>query len=1399
MQWLDPIRDVLIRLTPYLPSIIGTLIFTALILLGALWLLLKRSKQKAKDGEGEKDKRDAQALDALEPFQLEPDDLPLLPLKSSFRHALKLLKAHVSGRDWRYAIPWYLLIGPEDAGKSTLISSTELNLPVGAPAEDWEDVRPACKWWFFDHGVVLDIAGQLVRGHHGRASNRKGWSQLLRLLDHHRPRRPIDGVVLTIPLDDLLDQQGRPRTVDDVVQRAEALYKKLWQAQSQLGLAFPVYVVITKADRLTGFKPFVSELPHAMHGDILGWSCPYSFETEFRHSWVDEAIDRIEGSVRATQMEIFADREAIADAEGLFQLPAEIEKLRDPLDHAMHALFKASSYHEAFSLRGIYLTGDGGQPRPAGLRPMPVLPGVYSGPKEEIRPAFLHDLFEEKIFPESGLARPAKRALLARNRTALTAQIATAAVVLFGGVGLAWDYASVTDGVDSVHPFIEEVHRDIREEKALRQAALESGEARAHGSFDRGKALSLLNGMSRVDADSFDSLFMPTSWVSTVDQDVVAVTTEAFDRFILQTTRTALQQRAEEILTRPFDRMLVSEAARTVTQAALSARVHQAVQQVAGGSGQASSAVAPPVDRGEAYQRIETFALAVRQFENAIGRYNGLRETRDLKHIKWLVAYLFDVVLPDTFLENSGFYEAALTGVAYSPIELRSYRDRTLSRFQTLLDEELPRLFTENPLILELEDLERGLSAAANRRLGGLSLLQEVRQRIASTREMFDEPRFEWMERPDFDPAVSYSDVMERIAGLSLLGPPAAERFLHHSREGAEAVRERIAALRVPSVGPLLEQDGERTELRFSQPILDFNGVLETLFARPFMTGDRLRPLPPAPPTGVPALWEMAPLDEATGYLSVFSDFTEDRLLDAPNALRPVVRQAAAERLADAVNDRIANALSVGEDGRTAGLRKEEALRREVSSFTAASSPLTRILATYDDLALEESYLDLSDLVMGHAVGLMQEADELFAEEAFYEPQGGDFRWWQGDARMALDAYRARDRFELLDILARQRERIAIIAGDYVRPLTTFIDGQDIRMPQAAERLVSKWRRIGDELEKYNLRRADNSVSELEGFITGAMMEITFATCSETLGEAGLDDGQAGGDFFLARMGRLERGIRQRCADLAGVQAQVSYDEIRARFQERLAGRYPFVAGGYSPDMAEASPRDLAAFFALYDREAEPARRALTQATDLGFARDRALDFLDRMDQVRRLFDPWLSAGAADDAPVFDVSASFRVNRDREAGANQVIEWALTVGPTRLDQRSGSDATARWSLGEPVALLLRWAENSTAVPAAVPERQDLTVDGRRVTISYDNIWSLFELIRRQRAGSDDFERFVDPRPHTLRVDLPTRPEGGGPIDQARLFARVELSARGAGEPVDVVVPIFPASAPDIAE
>src|SRR5262249_5388391 len=130
-------------------------------------------------------------------------------------------------------------------------------------------------WHYFDGGVVIDVSAALAMP--GTRNDLTGWRALLYLLKRHRPRRPIDGVIVTVPAPLLLDASWKARTHD----LGAAVRDRLVLAQAELGFAVPVYVVVTQADHITGFEAFTEALPDNLQQQMFGWSNPHALDVTF--------------------------------------------------------------------------------------------------------------------------------------------------------------------------------------------------------------------------------------------------------------------------------------------------------------------------------------------------------------------------------------------------------------------------------------------------------------------------------------------------------------------------------------------------------------------------------------------------------------------------------------------------------------------------------------------------------------------------------------------------------------------------------------------------------------------------------------------------------------------------------------------------------------------------------------------------------------------------------------------------------------------------------------------------------------------------------------------------------------------------------------------------------------
>ena len=114
-----------------------------------------------------------------------------------------------------YQLPWYVMIGPPGSGKTTALTRSGLHFPAGEGGEGAE-IRGVggtrnCDWFFTSEAVLIDTAGRYTTQDSHAPVDRGAWQGFLDLLKKHRPRQPINGVLVAISASDLLADERRAR------------------------------------------------------------------------------------------------------------------------------------------------------------------------------------------------------------------------------------------------------------------------------------------------------------------------------------------------------------------------------------------------------------------------------------------------------------------------------------------------------------------------------------------------------------------------------------------------------------------------------------------------------------------------------------------------------------------------------------------------------------------------------------------------------------------------------------------------------------------------------------------------------------------------------------------------------------------------------------------------------------------------------------------------------------------------------------------------------------------------------------------------------------------------------------------------------------------------------------
>ena len=104
-------------------------------------------------------------------------------MRDKLTNALTLLKKASKSRGYLYEQPWYTIIGPPGAGKTTALLNAGLTFPLAAemgqgPIAGVGGTR-MCEWMFTDDAVLIDTAGRYTTQDSDSAVDKAGWDAFL--------------------------------------------------------------------------------------------------------------------------------------------------------------------------------------------------------------------------------------------------------------------------------------------------------------------------------------------------------------------------------------------------------------------------------------------------------------------------------------------------------------------------------------------------------------------------------------------------------------------------------------------------------------------------------------------------------------------------------------------------------------------------------------------------------------------------------------------------------------------------------------------------------------------------------------------------------------------------------------------------------------------------------------------------------------------------------------------------------------------------------------------------------------------------------------------------------------------------------------------------------------------
>jgi type VI secretion system protein ImpL len=359
-------------------------------------------------------------------------------LRARLAAALGLLKKTLRRRGYLYEQPWYAIIGPPGAGKTTALLNAGLRFPLsgqmGQGAVGGVGGTRLCDWWFTEQAVLIDTAGRYVTQDSREPVDRAGWLAFLDLLRRTRPRQPLNGLLVAFPVSDLAGTPARERQA-----HAAAIRSRVAELQERFGMPLPIYVLLTKADLIAGFSEFFDNLDREARAQV--WGTTFEFgraDSDVAAAFASELrtlVDRL-------NQRLFDRLQAEGDPERrarIAMFPGQVASLAPVLAEFLQATFGKTP-----QVRGVYFTSgtQEGTPIDRLTGTLARALGVDQTRAPALRPVqersyFLERLLKDVIFGEAMLIASSPAAK--RRRLVVTsAGYALAVLLVLATAGLLW-------------------------------------------------------------------------------------------------------------------------------------------------------------------------------------------------------------------------------------------------------------------------------------------------------------------------------------------------------------------------------------------------------------------------------------------------------------------------------------------------------------------------------------------------------------------------------------------------------------------------------------------------------------------------------------------------------------------------------------------------------------------------------------------------------------------------------------------------------------------------------------------------------------------------------------------------------------------------------------------------
>jgi type VI secretion system protein ImpL len=652
------------------------------LLCAAIWGLLQWRKLQ-----GYQDKQSRE-----ERFRQDPIKVYEERQEAELNKVVENMHKNVKKRDPLYALPWYLVLGLENAGKTSLINRSGQNFTLSSVmrASGQKSENPySFDWWIGDQSVLIDPDGELLtQGNRDEENDgemeRRLWKHFVEWLEKTRSRRPLNGIVLAIDVAHLATARASERKA-----YANLLRARLKELVETVAIELPVYVALTKLDLLYGFEPFFKNTSKEQRDEAFGFTFKLDRQQD-TDVWLNEFTQDYDQFVQRLNVHIpkmASTPMELEERNAIYSFSRQLAGLKDILSQFFHETLASDQFSMSAMVRGAYFTSVYQQGVPtnafddAASRRYGLSHAVNRAQDAKNSTVyFVRRLFTDIIYAEAGLATDNKKVTRSKRRImALTVTTCSIASALLVG---SWQryYSANVEHSEAVLAQVSEFKNELPDDiylasqkdilealNNIRQATLEFGFFREKSTYMSDMGLYQGHTIGPMVEDTYLNLlrtrYLPILMANVV-MNINKAETDDEKLAALRVYRmiTDSEGRFKELVLDYFSRFWQQEyPGRRVIQEELQGHLDYAMDR----TDLARDRAAGDID---AETVMRTFDNAIAQAQTALGTIpNEQRVYRNLKlnaqtvlgpaiNLRNLVGPVFDMVFEERVMNGSGLY-----------------------------------------------------------------------------------------------------------------------------------------------------------------------------------------------------------------------------------------------------------------------------------------------------------------------------------------------------------------------------------------------------------------------------------------------------------------------------------------------------------------------------------------------------------------------------------------------------------------------------------------------------------------------------------------------------------------------------------------------------------------------